>query len=330
MFAIGLAARVLATIWVIVIPLEKSIFDQKPSGLVVIPDSSGGQPSIVVDSSNSYDERKPLIDRSRVGSTEKQIKKVEKILQLSLSLSISIQPEVRPQQTPDVIPTSTQPSEDVHWYVMFKDLIDIQNVRDMWKTCTKRRSDGKRGEIWILLMSLTVITLTNNGSNGVMFQFVQKVFEWNAEVFSIVNASTLLITSLSVVVIVPTLIKICHLSNMSLSIVGIISILSQNLIRGTLLNAEAFYVSYAFGSMAYVPAISVRSQLSTIVEQTEENKVFGLLATFETMTPFVGSILYNTLFSATIATYPGLVFHFSAALLLIPFIGFVYIANYCK
>jgi len=44
------------------------------------------------------------------------------------------------------------------WLYSFNDIIDFQNIRDMWNTCTKPRSDKRRAEIWILFISLTLIS----------------------------------------------------------------------------------------------------------------------------------------------------------------------------
>lgn len=343
-FSLALGAQIAASLWIILVPFKKNIHKSK-SQVFEGQDSAEcfaqSENAIVQESKTSDEEQRPLLDKRQTSKTNREIEKIDKVLDLSLSYQNSgslDRPidfnknsiEVRlPVTSPQTEPIRQSP-EDMHWYDMFKDLFDLQNVRDLWHTCSKKRENGKRGEIWILVVSMTLITLTNNGALVIMFQFVQRVYEWDAQIFSIVNASTLLLTSVAVIVIVPFLLKVCKMSNMSLSIVGIISIYLQNLIRGSILNAEAFYVSYIFGSLAYVPPISVRSKLSTIVDQNEENKVFGLMATLETITPFVGSILYSTVFTATIAAYPGCVFQMSTAILLIPLIGFVYIANYCE
>ena len=342
-------AQILAALWIIFVPFEKSIhrnksqvFDNQLPVEETSLETSGHSKNKTKESSVSKEEQQPLLNKSSFTSaTNQEIEKIDSILNLSLSYQKSNSYD-KPIDWNDnsveiailTVTKSTEPTkllpEEMHWYDMFKDLFDLQNVRDLWHTCSKKRENGKRGEIWILVISMTLITLTNNGAHGIMFQFVQRAFQWDAQIFSIVNASTLLLTSVAVILIVPFLIKVCKLSNMSLSIVGIFSIYMQNLIRGSILNAEAFYISYVFGSLAYVPPISVRSKLSTIVDQNEENKVFGLIATLETITPFFGSILYSTVFNATIAAYPGLIFQMSTAILLVPFIGFVYIANYCE
>jgi len=310
-FALGLIAQVLASIWIIFIPFEKSLNEREENidtNHNRVIDENDTQIEIAEKTLESTDETEPLINKSTNRT----------------SIDLTVSEEVNPRVETVII------EYKMRWFHMFKDIIDIQNVRDMWNTCTKPRSDKRRAEIWILFISLALITLTNNGSNVVMFQFVQKVFLWDAQIYSIVNSSVLVMTSISVAIIVPILIKVLKVSDLSLSIIGVMSLYIQNIIRGTILNENAFYVSFIFGSLAYVPPISVRSKLSNIVDENEENKVFGLLATFETLTPFLSSIIYSTIFELTLVSYPGLVFQMSCAILFMPLLGFIYIDLFCK
>jgi len=161
-----------------------------------------------------------------------------------------------------------------------------------------------------------------------MFQFVQRVFQWNAQIYSIVNSLVLVITSISVAIIVPILIKVLKCSDISLSMIGVMSLFIQNIIRGTILSENAFYLSFIFGSLAHVPPISVRSKLSKIVNENEKNKVFGLLSTLETIVHFISSIIYSIIFESTLVSYPGLVFQISCIFLFIPLLGFIQISLY--
>ncbi|CAG2179536.1 unnamed protein product, partial [Oppiella nova] len=200
-FIVGFIAQVLATVWIILIPFEKRIYSKTHKTFDKIEEIC-----ITEEVVNNNDEREPLLKKSVTFCDE--IKTVEQVLDISLceqeSRCTSSATESQNSLTESAAPIAVDevhsviPVPDVHWYEMFKDLFDMQNVRDMWSTCTKHRADGKRKQIWILMISLTLITLTNNGSIGVLFQFVQRVFQWNPKTFSVVNASTLLMTSISV------------------------------------------------------------------------------------------------------------------------------------
>jgi hypothetical protein len=310
-FTIGLIAQILATIWIIIIRFEKSLaeteknFDQNYNH---IKDENDRQIENAEKLIEWTDEREPLLQKS--------------IHENSLDIRVSEVLTIEENSRLGIVFSDKKR----RCFYIFNDLIDLQNIRDMFKTCTKHRSDGRRGQIWILFISLPLIMLTINGSQIVLFQFVQKVFQWDAEIYSIVNSLVFIITAITVAIVVPILIKVFKVNDISLSIIGVLSLYTQNLIRGTILNENAFYLSFIFGSLAYLPPISVRSKLSNIVDKNEENKVFGLLATFETLTPFVSSIIYSTIFEATLVSYPGLVFQISSVFLLIPLLGFINIS----
>jgi PCFT/HCP family folate transporter-like MFS transporter 1/3 len=316
-FIIGLIAQILAAIWIIIIRFEKSLAKAEKS--LAKTEKSFDQ---------NYNHTKDEND-IKIQNAEKLIERTdecEPLIQKSIhenSLDVRVSQELSLEES---LRLGVVFSDSKRCFYIFNDLIDLQNIRDMFKTCTKHRSDGKRGQIWILFISLPLIMLTINGSYIVLFQFVQKVFQWNAEIYSTVNSLVFIMTAITVATVVPILIKVFKVNDISLSIIGVLSLYIQNLIRGTILNENAFYLSFIFGSLAYVPPISVRAKLSHIVDKNEENKVFGLLATFETLTPIVASIIYSTIFEATLVSYPGLVFQISCVFLLIPLLGFINIS----
>jgi len=88
-------------------------------------------------------------------------------------------------------------------------LIDLNNIKDMFGTCCKRRTNYVRLQIWLLFASTSIYLLAHVGPIIFLFAFVQKVYSWDSETYS--NASTIdkLIVALGTITIGPILIKVC-------------------------------------------------------------------------------------------------------------------------
>ncbi|XP_012597761.2 lysosomal proton-coupled steroid conjugate and bile acid symporter SLC46A3 [Microcebus murinus] len=70
-----------------------------------------------------------------------------------------------------------------------------------------------------------------------------------------------------------------------------------------------------------VPLSVLRSMLSKVVRSTEQGTLFACIAFLETLGGVAAVSIFNGIYSATVAWYPGFIFLLSAGLLLIPVIS---------
>lgn len=201
------------------------------------------------------------------------------------------------------------------------DLFVLRNVTDFVEVCLKRRPHRMHIFIWLLLASMSIITLTNRSTWVLMFQFVQKIYNWDAGKFSTYNSVLYLSTHVfGLLIATPFMTRVLRMSDNTLLMVGIISLMLQNFIRGTLFTEFAFCTSYFFGSITGLIPVAIKSKLSKMCPMGELNRIFCVMTTLDTVAPLVGIAIYTAFFNATISTYPGFVFQLSCFLLLIPFV----------
>ena len=192
---------------------------------------------------------------------------------------------------------------------------------------TKRRPHRAHLFIWLLLTTMTIVTMTNRSVGVLMFQFVQKVYAWDAGTYSTVNSSLYIASHLfGLLLVTPILTRLVKVGDSSLLILGLISLFGQNFLRGTVIEVAAFAASYGFGSITSIIAVAVRTKLSRLAPPEEQNRLFGVLTMLETTAPLLGITVYSAVFNATLSWLPGFVFQLSCALLLIPLALAVYVA----
>ena len=65
-------------------------------------------------------------------------------------------------------------NNDGFWHNL-KYLFDFNNVKEAWKCCTKSRPNHGTTQIWLIFLAFTIFLITFNGTNGILFQFTEKV-----------------------------------------------------------------------------------------------------------------------------------------------------------
>ena len=152
-----------------------------------------------------------------------------------------------------------------------------------------------------------------------------QAYGWDATQYSLISAISSFINPITMTFAVMILIKKLKLDDINLTIIGMMGLIFSHIIRGSIESPIGYYISVFLASIGSVITIGMRSKLSKIVNKDELGKVFSLVSTFETTAPTISSLIYTTIFSFSINFYPGLVFHFSALFLIIPFVSMMWI-----
>lgn len=87
-------------------------------------------------------------------------------------------------------------------------LFDLNNVVEMFTTCLKKRDNHVRAQIWLLFLSMIIYLLSHSGPYVFLFQFVQRVYDWNAEIYSYAYALSNFFQSVALLTVVPYLVKV--------------------------------------------------------------------------------------------------------------------------
>lgn len=219
---------------------------------------------------------------------------------------------------------------DVTWYKSIRHIFDYKNVIQMFKTTFKRRDENKRMQIIFLLASDIIILICFMGSLNVLFQFTQRNLNWDSKMFTFWDSFGSIFSTTVMILMVPLLVKIFHVTDPVLIIIGAISMFLQNFIRGTFKSSAMFISSYIFGSLYGISALAIRSRLSKIVDKHETGQIFSILSAFESMVPLIASTFFALIFKATISMHPGLIFQMAALILFVPLITGVWIDLYCQ
>ncbi|RWS07757.1 hypothetical protein B4U79_17285 [Dinothrombium tinctorium] len=188
----------------------------------------------------------------------------------------------------------------------------------------------ERKQLWLMLGSMYVIVVVLLGPMTIMYQFTEKVFSWDATTYSTVNAISSTFTNIIVAIATHFLVNKIRLDDVLVAIIGTVSSMAGNVIRGTILNPGGYILAIFVGGFASLSSIGIRSYTSRIVAREELAQVFCVLAAIEATIQLVAGTFTASIFKTTIANLPGLVFHVISILNFFPLLTLMYIDLFHK
>ncbi|CAG2105176.1 unnamed protein product [Medioppia subpectinata] len=90
-------------------------------------------------------------------------------------------------------------------------LFNVNNVREIAQTLTKRRPNYVRAQIWLVIAGMFGCYFVWTAPVAFLFQFVEKIYRWDARVYTELSSIGMIANSLVVIFITPLLIKVFDL-----------------------------------------------------------------------------------------------------------------------
>jgi hypothetical protein len=87
-------------------------------------------------------------------------------------------------------------------------LFKLRNVKEIVMTCIKKRDNYVRAQIWLTILSMFCNMFIIMSSMAFLFQFVEKMYEWDAEKYSYISSIGTIINSVIMMTVTPIFIKV--------------------------------------------------------------------------------------------------------------------------
>ena len=87
-------------------------------------------------------------------------------------------------------------------------LFDLNNVKEVFVTCFKKRPDNARAQIWLVIAGIFTYLFVLVFVPSFEFQFVEKIYHWDAQDFSYWESIGLVANCVFVLTMTPLLIRV--------------------------------------------------------------------------------------------------------------------------
>lgn len=189
------------------------------------------------------------------------------------------------------------------------------SLKESWIYIAKVRPNRRHVYIRILLGAVLFNQVTKAGEqDSLLLYVVRQGVGWSDGIYGAYLATYYASMALNLIFVFPVVEHLFQPSDISLILFGL-TMKSVRLI-GTALttNTVLIFVFAVLGSPAGYIISALRSLVTKLVDSGEVGTTFAIMSVFETLANLFGSIVFTSVYAATVTVFPGTVFIIDACL----------------
>ncbi|OTF78292.1 hypothetical protein BLA29_006014 [Euroglyphus maynei] len=194
---------------------------------------------------------------------------------------------------------------------------DVDNVRQTVRCLTKPRMNRIREQIILLILLLFIQFLNYLGLDSMFLQFSQKVYQFDSKSYANVAAFSKIMPNISLLLSSHILVKCLKWKDGTIMAVTFTAGFISQVLIGTFTSAAVYLTALVIGSISGLSSIIMKTEIAKLIPKDEVGKIFSLISTLESLAPFLGTLIFSSIFSASVSSYPTLIYHVSAAITLL-------------
>lgn len=215
---------------------------------------------------------------------------------------------------------SVQVTENFSVGDQLKGLFSAAPVKEMLSTCFRKRPFKERRILWCLIVILMFTVFTLNGTSTVFYLFVREKFNWTLKEATLFDSSSILVSITGCFIGLVVLKKLFNFSDLTLAVLGIVSMLVDSIIKATAQTSSEMYFATAISLFKILTSPMCRSLITTIIPINETGKVYSITSSFEAVSSLVASPLYTFIYAQTFTYFAGAFFLITAGVYVISLI----------
>jgi hypothetical protein len=192
-------------------------------------------------------------------------------------------------------------------------------VRETSETLTRTRPSQTRRNLWLLLFVYSSIWFPMQGLQYIFYPLSELLYKWDIQTYSFTIAMFEAVTAVTLSCFMFVVKKI-KIRPTAITMIGLTSSIMGYICIGSITSVNGFYLNGIAASLTPAAASGIRSFLSLIIPENEITKVYSLTLLIETGIGFVSPSISSFILKETISSFPTLIFHFYASLLIVTLI----------
>ena len=161
----------------------------------------------------------------------------------------------------------------------FKSVFSLEHVKNSFNVVFKKREDGSRHFIGMLVLLFGLYSLASTGANNINISYAKKKFEWDSDTefndwWSLYSSTNTLLTTFAIGAIMPVLTQVLKLNDLVISGWCLTCYVGALCIIMIVPRAELLYASTPFQMFHSLTTTTIRAALSKIIDPNDIGKVF--------------------------------------------------------
>lgn len=189
------------------------------------------------------------------------------------------------------------------------------------------RSRPQRCHIIFLFCTIFIQQMCKSGEVDITLLFTEKSpLHWRKSLYGYLLATDYAMLGIASALLLPGLIRVFRLGDAILVVTGVLFKIIRLVMLAFSTETWMVFLSVVIGCPSALIISCAKSLISKSVDEDEMGKTFSLLSSGETLSNFLGSIVFTSVYSATVAIFPGLTFVVDAALFFLLFLAVLLLA----
>lgn len=219
---------------------------------------------------------------------------------------------------PESIPLQVERSDSEITKGRIGNMCICENMKESLSVLGKKRVNQGRKIILILFLVSLMNQTCKVGETDITLLFVtHSPLSWPKSWYGYLLSLDYAVMGVCLIVVLPILSNMLNFPDAAIVIVGLLCKIIRLFWAGFIEESWMVYVSVIIGSFAGMITSSIRSLMSKSVEENEMGKMFSLLASAETASKLLGTVIFVSLFGATAYFFPGFAYIVEAILYIV-------------
>ncbi|XP_041984972.1 proton-coupled folate transporter-like [Aricia agestis] len=204
-------------------------------------------------------------------------------------------------------------------------VFNISYVKDVIVICFKKPW-YRRAQIILICVLKFIIVVSLSGADVLEYFYTRQKLQWALQDYTFYTAASTAATFFGGFIGVMVVQKLFKLNDIPFVMMTLILLFAEFIIKMVATRTWHMYLALSISLFKKMFGPILRTHLRKIVPADDIVKVFAWMCTIQSVSPVLSPVIYNPLYAATLATFPGIIYLLSAILIMICIVilGFVY------
>ncbi|KAK6183630.1 hypothetical protein SNE40_011067 [Patella caerulea] len=193
----------------------------------------------------------------------------------------------------------------------------VSRVSGILEFIRKERDEGVKLFIGLMILVLLLLMIVTSGEIDVLYLYVTRhPLNWSTTMYGYLKGLENFLRGITLITVMPVLKYKFHLKDTTLIIVGLLTRITA-FIFYSFQHTWTMFTGGAVSMFSGFPSAGIRSGVSQLVHKDEHGRLFGLIASLESIATIIATVIFNYVYPASLSFYPGFCFLLLAAIVII-------------
>ncbi|KAL4238583.1 hypothetical protein ACF0H5_003290 [Mactra antiquata] len=180
----------------------------------------------------------------------------------------------------------------------------------------KRTEKKKLVYLTLLILILFCLMLDTAGEGDILLIYTRyHPFNWSQTKLGLYKGLESFLRGLAVLTLLPLLKVKMKVKDTAIIIIGLLSKIALLIMLGVANSTALLFIGSVLGTLQGFGSAAIRSMSSSLVQTSEQAKLFSLIGIFESIASLAASSIFNNVYNATLEFFPGFCFLMAALII---------------